>query len=130
MSEISIINSDPTLVHNLKGHNSDITSISFNPNNNQQFVSGSLDNSLMLWNLASQQKRCFKFLGHTGSVNCVEFSKDGQIIASGSVDQTVRLWTPKINGTSTNFKAHSSSVSTLSFSPFNDKVFIFNILNL
>lgn len=122
MSDINIVNNDPNLVHNLKGHRNDVTSISFHPSNNQQFVSGSLDNSLMLWNLSSQQKRCFKLLGHTNSVNCVEFSKDGSLIASCSQDQTVRLWSPKINGNTTSFRAHTAPITTVSFSPANDKV--------
>lgn len=122
MSDINIVNNDPNLVHNLKGHRNDVTSISFHPSNNQQFVSGSLDNSLMLWNLSSQQKRCFKLLGHTNSVNCVEFSKDGSLIASCSQDQTVRLWSPKINGNTTSFRAHTAPITTVSFSPANDKL--------
>lgn len=122
MSAINIANKDPGLIHNLKGHTSDVTSISFNPNNKQQFASGSLDNSVMLWNLSSQQKRCFKLLGHSNSVNCVEFSKNGQLIASSSQDQTVRLWSPRINGNSTSFRGHTAGIGSVSFSPNNDKV--------
>jgi WD40 repeat protein len=32
------------------------------------------------------------FTGHTGSVNSVAFSPDGQKIVSGSHDQTIHMW--------------------------------------
>ena len=35
--------------------------------------------------------------GHSGSVNSVVYSRDGQLLASGSADRTIKLWRP--NGT-------------------------------
>ena len=41
---------DPVLFQHYSGHKSDVTSVSFNPNL-KQVASGSLDSSVMIWNL-------------------------------------------------------------------------------
>ena len=33
-----------------------------------------------------------RLTGHTGAVRCVSYSSDGRLLASGSVDGTVRIW--------------------------------------
>jgi WD40 repeat protein len=54
--------------------------------------------------------------GHTDIVWGVTFSPDGQLLASGSRDQTVKLWRP--NGTLLQtLKDHTDSVTCVSFSP-------------
>lgn len=36
----------------------------------------------------------FELSGHTGCVNCLEWNKDGSLLASGSDDFRVKLWDP------------------------------------
>ena len=45
----------------------------------------------MVWNF-KPQLRPFKFTGHKGAVHDVAISPNGQLIASASNDETVRIW--------------------------------------
>jgi WD40 repeat protein len=54
--------------------------------------------------------------GHTNYVNCIDFSPDGKLLASGSDDRTVRLW--KLSDHSCRvFEDHTDWVWSVAFSP-------------
>ncbi|WP_418006425.1 WD40 repeat domain-containing protein [Nostoc piscinale] len=54
--------------------------------------------------------------GHTDIVWGIAFSSDGKLLASGSRDQTVKLWRPDGTLLQT-LKGHTESVTSVSFSP-------------
>ena len=55
--------------------------------------------------------------GHIDSVNIVVFSPDGELAASGSDDNTVRLWNTKTGESRGVLEGHWRSVRTVVFSP-------------
>ena len=55
--------------------------------------------------------------GHTDRVESVSFSPDGQTLASGSVDETIRLWDVGTGRVIRTLTGHTDAVWSLSFSP-------------
>ena len=58
-----------------------------------------------------------KLEGHTGEINAVAFSPDGQLLASASQDCTVRLWNPATGEQLQKLEGHTAGVSAVAFSP-------------
>ncbi|KAL4937755.1 hypothetical protein BDV06DRAFT_215643 [Aspergillus oleicola] len=55
--------------------------------------------------------------GHSGGVYSVAFSPDSQLLASGSFDDTVRLWNPATGALYLTLEGHLDIVSSVAFSP-------------
>ena len=55
--------------------------------------------------------------GHSGTVWFVSFSPDGQVLASGSDDDTIKLWDVGSRREIATLKGHSYDVFSVSFSP-------------
>ena len=55
--------------------------------------------------------------GHTNCVLYVAFSPDGKQLASGSADNTIRLWDTAAGAVLRNFQGHMSNVYSVAFSP-------------
>jgi WD40 repeat protein len=55
--------------------------------------------------------------GHSYCVNSVAFSPDGQVLASGSDDKTIKLWEEKTGRIINSLSGHSSYVRSVAFSP-------------
>jgi WD40 repeat protein len=56
-------------------------------------------------------------VGHFSSVTSIAFSPDGEIVASGSADRTVKLWSPTSRIPRASFAGHSSLIDAIAFSP-------------
>jgi WD40 repeat protein/serine/threonine protein kinase len=55
--------------------------------------------------------------GHTGEVNCAQFSPDGKLLVTAGQDQTVRLWDPATGWPRAVLDGHDRDVNWAAFAP-------------
>ncbi|MBD2459081.1 AAA-like domain-containing protein [Nostoc sp. FACHB-87] len=67
-----------------------MSSLSFNPQNESVIAYGGADGVVRLSSINGKELQTLK--GHTGWIRSVSFSADGKILASASIDGTIRLW--------------------------------------
>ncbi|OCH91393.1 WD40 repeat-like protein [Obba rivulosa] len=104
-----------TLLKLLVGHTDDVLSTVFFPDGNH-VASGARDGTIRIWDVETEE--CLHVLPHSGPVNQVVVSPRGDLIASGS--DMVRLWDARNPKCLATFQGHSSSVTSVSFSPTGD----------
>ena len=100
----------------LSGHSDSVLSISFSPDG-KTVVSGSLDNTTKLWDVANK-KEITTLPGQGNAVNSAAFSPDGKRVACGSRDKTIRLWdVVDCEKEIATLSGHSDCVHSVAFSP-------------
>ena len=78
---------NPVDIRKFSGHLLNVQSVAFSPDS-KTLASGSDDNTIILWNLATGEQLMDPLIGHTDYVFSVAFSPDGTL-ASGSFDSTI-----------------------------------------
>ena len=76
----------------------------------------------MVWNFKSTM-RPFRFVGHKGPVYDVKVAPAGNMIASCSADNTIRIWNNTVEGHSQVIKSHSGPVRSVDLS-FNGQLLL------
>jgi WD40 repeat protein len=107
-------------IHTFQGHTDYVESVAFTPDG-KTILSGSLDNTLKLWNLETGQE-INTLSGHRGWVMSVAVSNDGKQALSGSYDKTLKLWDIETGQEIYTFTGHTRSVVAVAFSPDNKMV--------
>src|SRR2546425_10632543 len=96
-----------------QAHTDMVWTLAFSPDE-RRLASGSLDNSVKLWDVASGVLLWSGW--HTKGSICLAFAPDGSMLASGGLDATVRLWDAKL-GTPLQDVPHPGPVFSLAWSP-------------
>ncbi len=68
-------------------------------------------------NLVAQQTDLVIQMGHSGSVNSVDFSPDGRYVITGSSDKTAKLWDVNTGLEVRTFKGHNNAINSIVFCP-------------
>jgi len=78
-------------LHSLSGHDNWVRSVAFH-SSGQFLISSSDDKSIKIWSF--ENLRCVKTISdaHTHFVSCIDFNPRFPMMASGSVDQKVKIW--------------------------------------
>ena len=101
----------------IAGHGSTILCSAFAPHTSSRMVTGAGDSTARIWDCDTQTP-LYVLKGHSNWVLCVGWSPDGQLIATGSMDNTVRFWDAN-NGKSCGeaMKGHSKWITSLAWEP-------------
>ena len=99
----------------LQGHKGSVQAVAISPDG-RQVVSGSYDNTLRVWDLASGE--CLHTLeGHKKPVHAVAVSPDGRQVVSGSEDHTLRVWDLASGECLHTLKGHTDSIFAIAITP-------------
>ena len=74
------------------------------------------ENSVFLYDVESHQP-LHELRGHQNTVDCVAFSPDGRLLATGSHDRTIRLWNVDTGENMDVIPAHRNKIYSIVFSP-------------
>ena len=81
-------------------------------------VTGSGDGTARIWDCDTETPM-HTLSGHSGWVLCASWSPDAKLIATGSMDFTVRLWEPKTGKPLGDaMKGHSKWITSIAWEPF------------
>ncbi|PAV17353.1 nucleotide-binding-oligomerization-domain like receptor [Pyrrhoderma noxium] len=92
-----------------------MTSIAVSPSG-RLIASGSTNGRVHLWDAVNSRLVFGPWHGHRSQVRSIEFSSDEQLIASGSDDKTVKVWSIDMYSLST-LEGHTEEVFHVAFSP-------------
>ena len=112
------------LLRTLEGHKRGIVSVAFAPDGNT-LASGGWDYTIKTWDARSSELQLsidargpdHERKGHTDWVSSVAFAPDGKTLASGSGDDTIKLWDARSGEILRTLEGHTSGVRSVAFAP-------------
>lgn len=107
-------------LHHLEGHFMPVRSLAYNPTDPRQLFSASDDAHVHMYD-ADGKSLLGAMSGHAGWVLSVDVSPDGNAIATGSSDKTVKLWDLSMRSAVQTMTNHSDQVWGVAFRPRDER---------
>ncbi|CAH2080427.1 unnamed protein product [Thlaspi arvense] len=110
---------DWTCTRIFQGHSHYVMHVGLNPRDAHTFASASLDCTVKVWDIGSQDPN-FTLEGHSSGVNCVEFIADSAgktYVISGSDDRTAKMWDSETRTCVQTLEGHENNVTTVCVHP-------------
>lgn len=104
-----------TMIHSLSISEYSIATCCFNNTGDWVGLGVSGVGQLLVWEWQSEQY-IMKQQGHSSELNCISYSPDGQLIATGGGDAKVKLWNVLNGFCFVTFSDHSAAVTGVQFS--------------
>ncbi|KAF6200679.1 hypothetical protein GE061_005123 [Apolygus lucorum] len=102
------------LIHSLSIADTTISRITFNATGDWVGLGCENHGQLLVWEWQSETY-ILKQQGHSASISCLEYSGDGQFIATGGEDGKVKLWNTTTGFSFVTFKDHSAAITAVKF---------------
>ena len=96
-----------------------IYSVTTSPTASDLFAVADWDGKIKMWrhNPDGTQKLIRTLPGHKEAITQIQYSPDGQLIASASWDKTIKLWDAESGDLVDTLKGHENGINSIAFSP-------------
>ena len=108
-----------TEIRGFRAHTDWVTAVTFTPDDNA-ILSASVDKTVRSFELTRQNSS--SSVTHTGPIQCIAVSRDGQFVATGSNDKTVKIWNLATGQLLTTLAGSTDRVNAVSFGAKNELV--------
>jgi telomerase protein component 1 len=103
-----------TMIYEMKGHKGVISSCRFHPRQPHVVISTGRDKTIRTW-VHGQPGQCLE-AAHEKAILCSAFSPDGNLLATGSEDSTIKIWDTTTWSHLYSLTGHGRSVNSVNFS--------------
>jgi WD40 repeat protein len=88
----------------------------------QRLAAGTNNGDILIWYLSAPETNLMRLIGHLSAVTALHFGVDGQMLISGSLDKTVRIWDANNAEAESVAITHDGWVWDVALSPDGDRV--------